>query len=114
MKFMQRSNHWPRCTEGRFHPDSASAIAQGTPKNSLVPIASGVTRLGRSWDDTATYGWDNEFGTVQMAEVPAFSASEYLVSNKEFLEFIEVGGYNTQKYWSEEGWAWVDCMKPTQ
>jgi len=114
LKFMQSSNHWPRCTEGRFHPDSNSSIAKGTPQNSLVPVAPGVTRLGRDWEGTSTYGWDNEFGKVQMVEVPAFSASEYLVSNKEFFEFIEAGGYSTQKYWSEDGWAWVECMKITQ
>merc|ERR1719326_1975132 len=36
MKFMQSSNHWPRCTEGRFHPDSKSKTAQGSPANSLI------------------------------------------------------------------------------
>jgi 5-histidylcysteine sulfoxide synthase/putative 4-mercaptohistidine N1-methyltranferase len=114
MKFMQHSSHWPSCTEGRFHPYPTSAVAQGTPKNTIIPIAAGETRLGRSWEGTKTYGWDNEFGKEEQQHVPAFGASEYLVSNKEFHDFIEAGGYSTQRYWSEEGWRWVSDMKPTQ
>merc|ERR1719183_1958475 len=100
---MQPSRHWPPCSEGRFHPDPLSAIAQSTPKNRILQVDAGATRLGRSWEGTKTYGWDNEFGKPQNVEVPAFAASEYLVSNKEFLEFMEAGGYNTQRFWSEEG-----------
>jgi 5-histidylcysteine sulfoxide synthase/putative 4-mercaptohistidine N1-methyltranferase len=114
MEFMQSSHHWPLCTEGRFHPNPESEAAQSVPKNSLIPIPAGSTRLGRSWEGTKTYGWDNEFGNTSYVEVPEFAASEYLVSNKEFLEFIQEGGYTNEKYWSEEGWSWVDCMKPTQ
>jgi 5-histidylcysteine sulfoxide synthase/putative 4-mercaptohistidine N1-methyltranferase len=114
MKFMQPSHYWPTCTEGRFHPDANSSVAQSVPQNSLVAVDKGVTRLGRSWEGTATYGWDNEFGKVQNVEVPAFAASEYLVSNKEYLDFVLNGGYKTQEYWSEEGWSWVSDMKPEE
>lgn len=38
--------------------------------------------------------------------VPAFQASQYLITNREFLEFVKAGGYQDTKLWTEEGWAW--------
>lgn len=110
---VQSSEMWPRCPHGRFHTDPNSSVAKSTPKNSLVPIKDGTTRLGRSWEGTSTYGWDNEFGTEKHIDVPAFSASKFLVTNKDFLDFVEAGGYSAEKYWTKEGWSWVSDMKPT-
>merc|ERR1711871_891072 len=30
------------------------------------------------------------------------------------MEFVEAGGYQTERFWSEEGWRWVSDMKPMQ
>jgi len=109
---VRTSEMWPTCPHGRFHTDPKSSIAKSTPKNSLIPISDGKTRLGRSWENTSTYGWDNEFGVEKHIDVPAFSASKYLVTNKDFHDFVEAGGYSAEKYWTEEGWAWVSAMKP--
>jgi len=38
------------------------------------------------------YGWDNEYGK-HVEKVKAFSATKYLISNGEFLKFVEAGGY---------------------
>ena len=35
--------------------------------------------------------------------VPAFEASKYKVTNREFLEFVESGGYTKKELWTEEG-----------
>ena len=35
--------------------------------------------------------------------VPAFEATQYLITNKEFLDFVAAGGYNTKGYWTDEG-----------
>ena len=35
--------------------------------------------------------------------VPEFEASQYLVTNGEFLEFVESGGYQNKDLWTEEG-----------
>jgi len=103
---------FPLCEHGRFHKKSTSAAAESMPPNRLVPIEKGTTRLGRPWEGTKTYGWDSEFGDVSHLEVPSFVASEFLVSNKEFLDFVEAGGYSTSRFWSTEGWNWVSDMKP--
>jgi len=74
------------------------------PPNELLPVSHGKVKLGKS-KDHPLYGWDNEYGRHD-ADVSAFKASKYLVSNREFLEFVEGGGYSEKSYWSEEGWSW--------
>ncbi|WP_417499760.1 5-histidylcysteine sulfoxide synthase [Methylophaga sp.] len=74
------------------------------PENSLVEVPAGKVSLGKPYSDSI-YGWDNEYGTHE-AEIETFQAAKFLVSNQEFLEFVEDGGYNTDEYWSEDGLQW--------
>lgn len=34
---------------------------------------------------------------------PSFKASKYLITNHEYLEFVNDGGYENSKYWTKEG-----------
>ena len=79
------------------------------PQNELVPVAGGRVVLGKS-KDHPLYGWDNEFGR-QENDVWDFSASRYLVSNQEYLGFVEERGYEQEDYWTHEGWKWVGYSK---
>jgi formylglycine-generating enzyme required for sulfatase activity len=36
-----------------------------------------------------------------------------LVSNGEYLAFVEDGGYKKPQYWSNEGQRWLESIKPT-
>ena len=74
------------------------------PANALVPVAGGRVVLGKS-KDHPLYGWDNEFGHQENA-VWDFSASRYLVSNQEYLAFVDDRGYEHEEYWTPEGWSW--------
>jgi 5-histidylcysteine sulfoxide synthase/putative 4-mercaptohistidine N1-methyltranferase len=74
------------------------------PANELVSIPADTVRPGKALTD-GFYGWDNEYGQ-HVADVPAFSASRYLVSNAEFLSFVEDGGYEDDSLWQEEGLGW--------
>lgn len=74
------------------------------PQNSLVPIPARTVRIGKD-SDADLYGWDNEYGK-QITEVKEFRSGKYLVSNREFLDFVDDEGYHTKKYWTEEGWQW--------
>ncbi|MBP8214546.1 MAG: 5-histidylcysteine sulfoxide synthase [Propionivibrio sp.] len=88
------------------HPAWAPCRKTATaPENELVAVPSTALRLGREHGDPVVYGWDNEFG-VHMANVQAFRASRYLVSNHEFLAFVEAGGYADDSLWTQEGAAW--------
>jgi 5-histidylcysteine sulfoxide synthase/putative 4-mercaptohistidine N1-methyltranferase len=82
-------------------PDTGSA-----PKNQLLPVAGGRVTLGKS-TDSPLYGWDNEFGR-HACDVWDFSASRYLVSNDEFLNFVKDKGYSKSEFWTDEGRRWLD------
>lgn len=75
------------------------------PENDLVPVAGGRVVQGKS-KGHPLYGWDNEYGREE-TDVWDFAASRMLVSNREFLGFVEDGGYRTEHYWTREGWNWV-------
>ncbi|MFA6970526.1 MAG: 5-histidylcysteine sulfoxide synthase [Gallionella sp.] len=74
------------------------------PQNQLVVVPAADVRLGKKKSDP-TYGWDNEYG-LHEAPVPAFQAARYLVSNREFLDFVQAHGYATDTCWDTEGLAW--------
>ena len=96
----------------RPHPAWQPCRATGpAPQNALVNIPAGNVHLGKNRDDLR-YGWDNEYGHHEAA-IPAFQASRYLVSNGEFLEFVEVGGYAGDTMWEEEGRAWKNYIRAT-
>lgn len=74
------------------------------PANELIQVPGGLVNLGKPMDHPL-YGWDNEYG-VHEAEVATFKAGRFLVSNREYLEFVESGGYQNSQWWTEEGWHW--------
>ena len=75
------------------------------PANDWLPVASQTVRLGKSADDQ-TFGWDNEYG-VEEVVLADFRAARQLVSNGEFLAFVEDGGYAREEWWTEEGRGWL-------
>ncbi|HOO83920.1 MAG TPA: 5-histidylcysteine sulfoxide synthase [Prolixibacteraceae bacterium] len=79
------------------------------PQNEYVKVDSGEVLLGKP-QNHRFYGWDNEYGNVK-EQVPSFETSKFLISNGEFLEFVESGGYQNHKYWTEEGWAWCNYQQ---
>ncbi len=87
-------------------PDTGDA-----PTNELLSVAGGTVTLGKD-DSDPWYGWDNEYGSVTFVVQP-FKASKHLVSNAEFLEFVEAGGYQKEEFWTEEGWSWRSFQKAT-
>ena len=90
----------------RSHPDWQPCRDSGpAPRNELLPVDAASFRLGRDREQAGYYGWDNEFGHRE-ARTAAFQAARYLVSNQEFLEFVDAGGYADDAWWSEEGAAW--------
>jgi len=81
-----------------FNICSHSSIA---PKNEMLKVDGGDVVLGKD-DSDNLYGWDNEYGEY-IESVGDFKASKYLVSNSEFMEFVNAGGYESDEYWDEEG-----------
>ncbi len=89
----------------RPHPAWEPYESSGqAPENQLIDVPGGVVHLGKTKTDP-TYGWDNEYGR-HVAQVAAFQAAKYLVSNREFLAFVQADGYGSESFWEEEGRAW--------
>jgi iron(II)-dependent oxidoreductase len=76
---------------------------------STVRIPAGTATLGADRGRIA-FGWDNEFDEHRV-EVPAFEIDAYNVTNAQFLEFVEAGGYQTREFWSDENWRWLQEEK---
>ena len=97
---VKQNKAWPRC------PDSGVA-----PKNELVPVEGAEVTAGKPFD-ADYYGWDNEYGSAH-ERVADFKASRFVVSNGEFLAFVEAGGYQNPDYWEEEGNRWREYTHAT-
>jgi iron(II)-dependent oxidoreductase len=52
------------------------------------------------------FGWDNEFPR-RTVFVPEFEIGVQDVTNAEFLEFVDAGGYRDESLWSPDGWKFV-------
>ena len=92
------------------HPAwSHCAVSGMAPQNDLIEIAAGEVVLGKE-RDAVHYGWDNEYGR-HSATISAFQASRMLVSNGEFLAFVEAGAYTKDSCWETEGRAWRNFSK---
>lgn len=72
--------------------------------NQLIPVAGGTVHLGKP-QDSPTYGWDIDYGD-RTIRVEPFQVSKYLITNREFLEFVKAEGYNNPTYWSAAAWQW--------
>lgn len=70
----------------------------------------------------APFGWDNEYGGENSKEysndgeqgaarrhasdVPSFWIDRHMVSNGDFLAFVDAGGYRNAAFWTDRDWAW--------
>jgi gamma-glutamyl hercynylcysteine S-oxide synthase len=70
----------------------------------MMEIPAGEATLGLS-RETENFGWDNEF-RLHTAEVPAFAVDRFKITNRQYLDFLNVGGYETRAFWSAEDWNW--------
>jgi ergothioneine biosynthesis protein EgtB len=57
--------------------------------------------------DTNGFSYDNE-GPRHRALVPRFSLSNRLITNGEYLEFMDAGGYTRPEFWLSLGWTTVN------
>lgn len=85
---------WPAC-----------AVTGPAPDMSWQHFPATVVAQGKSASDM-TYGWDNEYGSQEQS-VDEFKVGTTLVSNGDFLGFINAGGYGKSQYWTDEGRQWL-------
>ena len=66
-------------------------------------IEAGIYEIGF---DGSGFCYDNELNRHKVY-LDSFEISKNLLTNKEYFEFIEAGGYSNFNYWLDEGWEWV-------
>lgn len=70
---------------------------------SFIAINEGVYKIGFN---SSGFCFDNELNRHKVY-LPPYSIATDLVTNKEYLEFIQDGGYDKFVHWHSEGWEWV-------
>ncbi|HVX25202.1 MAG TPA: ergothioneine biosynthesis protein EgtB [Parafilimonas sp.] len=76
-------------------------------QNEWIHIDEGVYEIGFEGEG---FCFDNELNRHKVY-LNDYSIASELVTNKEYLEFINAGGYKNFIYWHMEGWEWVKANK---
>lgn len=76
----------------------------------MVEIPAGRTTLGLRRAQGDEFGWDNEMEEHEV-EVDKFAMDARNVTNRDFLRFIQAGGYENSSLWSKEDWEWKEKEK---
>jgi iron(II)-dependent oxidoreductase len=86
-----------------YRPEIRADLPPGNPpEEEMVYVPGGSFVMGtndRAW------ALDNERGAHEL-ETPGFYLDTTPVTNRAYLEFVEVGGYDREELWSPEGWVW--------
>jgi len=87
---------------------SSSSIAPHS-----IEIPAGAVTLGLS-RTSGLFGWDNEF-EAHAVDIPAFAIDQYKVTNRQYLDFMTAGGYETPGLWGDgtnaQDWKWISDRK---
>jgi ergothioneine biosynthesis protein EgtB len=70
----------------------------------FIKVKEGIYEIGFSGEG---FCFDNELDRHKVYLNP-FEISAALVTNQEYLEFINDGGYQDFRHWHAEGWDWVN------
>lgn len=87
-------------------PDIKPAPKQAEPAGALegdVYIPACEYQLGARPQDG--FCFDNE-KWAHPVKINAFDIARAPVTNAQYLEFVEAGGYSNKDYWDEDGWDW--------
>lgn len=76
---------------------------QPSGKLEMLSFSEGIYEIGFQGNG---FCFDNELGRYKVY-LNDFEIANQLVSNKEYLEFMEAGGYEDFRHWHAEGWDWV-------
>lgn len=91
--------------EKRTPPGMRVELDGSTPPPERVEVPAGRATLGARPGEIP-FGWDNEF-PGQIEEVAGFEVDVHNVTNEQFLDFVEAGGYEQAEWWTPEAYAWV-------
>jgi iron(II)-dependent oxidoreductase len=100
---------WARQTLGYPKPDlhqGELAVPQASCVSGDAKIDGGEFFIGKPPLSSGEFSFDNE-RPGHRVEVDPFGISKTLVTNGEFLQFVEGGGYQNEKLWDFGGRCWL-------
>jgi iron(II)-dependent oxidoreductase len=87
-------------------PADYQPIVDGcVPPVEWIEVPEGRAMLGANRGEIP-FGWDNELPS-SFADVPRFAIERHNVTNEQFLEFVNDGGYEDERWWTPEDWYWI-------
>ena len=92
--------------EHKFRKPTKAQQGIEPPEARMIEIPDGVATLGLSKSEGA-FGWDNEFVSHTEA-VSAFAIDKYKVTCRQYLGFVEAGGYEDPALWADADWEWIE------
>tara|TARA_R100000900_G_scaffold146533_2_gene137482 strand:- start:13519 stop:14676 length:1158 start_codon:yes stop_codon:yes gene_type:complete len=85
-----------------YHKD-ANYLDNANTEEGRIQIDAGLYEVGH---EEKGFHFDNECSRHKVY-LNSFSIDKALVTNGEYLEFIEAGGYENFQYWLDDGWHWL-------
>ena len=92
-------NSKPTLPTGRQAKNKDSDFAPGD----FIEMKEGIYEIGFEGEG---FCFDNELKRHRVF-LNDFRIAKNLVTNKEYLEFMNAGGYKNFNYWHSDGWSWV-------
>lgn len=96
---------YTRQTVGLPEPPDAAQRAMTIDRTTAGEIHAGGTEVVVGATGAEEFFFDNEKWAHPVTVAP-FAIDPAPVTNARFAEFVESGGYDQQRHWSEEGWRW--------
>jgi ergothioneine biosynthesis protein EgtB len=90
-----------------YREDAAMVETKDEDVDEFAEVEAGVYGIGFSGEG---FCFDNELSRHRVF-LEDYSIQKPLVTNREFVEFIEDGGYRNANLWHSDGWEWVNTNK---
>ena len=86
------------------YDETQNLLADSNQQSGWVSMEEGIYEIGH---DGGAFCFDNELNKHKVY-LHQFEISKSLVTNGEYLEFMEAGGYSRFDCWLDEGWSWLN------
>ena len=103
LQTLQLKQGEPYAAPRRVPANGGQRPRSGPPPGAMVRFSGGIVEIGT---DDRTVAYDNE-RPRHGVELRPFDIDALPVTNGQYLEFMEDGGYRRRELWSEAGWSWL-------
>ena len=91
-----------------YHKNAPSyTTVESVPAMKMLSFSEGLYEIGYTGTD---FCWDNEL-SIHKYYLQDFQIASRLVTNGEYLEFMQAGGYQQHEHWLMEGYEWTKGLE---